>query len=76
MSPNPVGLTLTNDETLVLFEFLSRFLDTNELKIEDQAEQRALSNLQCLLESRLVEILLPNYRELVDQARNRLRDSQ
>ncbi|HSQ56911.1 MAG TPA: hypothetical protein VLM40_14315 [Gemmata sp.] len=76
MSPNPVGLTLTNDEALVLFEFLSRFLDTNELKIEDQAEQRALWNLQCLLESRLVEILLPNYRELVDQARNRLRDSQ
>jgi hypothetical protein len=38
------------DEALVLFEFLSRFSDTDELRVEDQAEQRALSNLCCLLE--------------------------
>ena len=74
MNPNPVALVLTNDQALVLFELLSRFLDNNELKIIDRAEELVLLKFQGQLESTLVEILLPNYAELVNQARNRLRD--
>lgn len=53
---------LSHDEALVLFEWLSR---TDELTndfgdlVEDQAEQRALWNLTCLLEWVLVEPFRP-----------------
>jgi hypothetical protein len=37
-------------EAVVLNEFLCRFSETDHLTIEDQAEQQALWNLQCLFE--------------------------
>lgn len=67
-------ITLTGDEALVLFEFLARFRFDKELKIIDQAEERALWNLHCLLEEKLVDPLKTEYRDLVAQAQNRLRD--
>lgn len=69
-----VEVRLTPDEALVLFESLSRYNDTDELRVEDQAEQRALWNLCCLLEKELVEPFNPDYMELLQSARNRLRD--
>jgi hypothetical protein len=69
-----IDVRLTPDEALVLFEFLSRYSDSDELKLEDQAEQRALWNLCCRLEKQLVEPFKPNYMELLKTARNRLRD--
>lgn len=69
-----VRLELTADEALVLFEFLSQYSDSNILAIEDQAEQRALWNLLCLLEKQLVEPFRPDYSQLLQQARDRLRD--
>jgi len=71
----PVRLELTGDEALVLFEFLSRFEDKGALSVEDQAEERALWNLRCLLQKQLVEMFDPKYKELVAAARDRLRDS-
>jgi hypothetical protein len=68
----PVRLELTADEALVLFEFLSRYSDSNSLSLVDQAEQRALWNLCCLLESQLVEPFRPDYDALVSAARDRL----
>lgn len=70
-----IDLRLTPDEALVLFELLSRYSDSDELRIEDQAEQRALWNLCCLLEKQLVEPFKPDYIELLQSARNRLRDA-
>jgi hypothetical protein len=70
------SVRLAPDEALVLFEFLQRFSDTGRLIIEDQAEQRALWNLCCELERRLVEPFRPDYRELLAQARSRLRDDK
>jgi hypothetical protein len=64
----PVRLELTADEALVLFDFLSRFSNTDGLAIEDPAEQRALWNVCCLLEKQLVEPFLADY------DRDRLRD--
>jgi len=76
MSSNPVTLTLTNDEALVLFEFLHRNDDADKFPLVDQAEERALWNVQGLLEKQLVELFLPNYLELVQQVRDRLRDPE
>jgi hypothetical protein len=71
----PVTVELTGDEALILFEFLSRFSDTDTLSLEDQAEARALWNLLCLLQKQLVEPFRANYQELLRQARDRLRDT-
>ena len=70
----PVRIELTGDEALVLFEFLARFDDHEVLIVQDQAEERALWNLQCLLEKQLVEIFDPNYKALLEAVRGRLRD--
>jgi len=74
-----VRISLTQDEALVLFEWLSRIDEqTNDFRdlVEDQAEQRALWNLSCLLERELVQPFSANYAELVEQARSRLRDEE
>ena len=69
-----VCLELTGDEALVLFEFLQRFDDEGTLVLQDQAEERALWNLHCLLQRQLVEVFDPGYQALVAAARHRLRD--
>ncbi|MEO3743723.1 hypothetical protein [Plantactinospora sp. B5E13] len=77
MDRDDVVLRLSRDEALVLFDWLTRTDgQSNDFGdvVEDQAEQRALWNLVCLLERELVEPLSPTYRELVDRARERLRD--
>jgi hypothetical protein len=70
----PISFKLTGDDALVLFGFLQRFDDEGVLTVQDQAEERALWNLQCLLEKQLVEIFHPNYKALLRAACDRLRD--
>ena len=71
-----VQIELTADEALVLFEFLQRFSESDALTLEDQAEQRALWNLCCMMEKTLAEPFASNYSELLAQARSRLRDDE
>ena len=66
----------TSDECLVLFEFLQRFSESEALTIQDQAEERALWNLCCLLEKKLSAPFASNYQDQLDQARARLRDER
>ena len=47
---NEVTISLTVDEAVVLLGLTQRYSETNQLTIEDQAEQLALWNLCCLLE--------------------------
>jgi len=68
-------ISLTADEALVLFEFLSRFEKSSELTIVDQAEVWALSNLLGPLQEQLVPPFQQDYVEQLQQARNRLRDN-
>ena len=68
-------LELTNDEALVLFEYLQRYVETGKLDFIDQAEQRALWNLGALLEKELFP-LPENYAAALGSARNRLRDEE
>lgn len=77
MAEDEAVLRLSRDEALVLFEWLYRNdVTTNDFAdlVEDQAEQRALWNLTCLLERELVEPFPPQYAELIEQARAGLRD--
>ncbi len=69
-----VELKLTKDEALVLFEFVSRFSDKDKLEIVDQAEQRVLWNVCCLLEKQLVEPFSADYLAIIERARNKVRD--
>jgi hypothetical protein len=70
------SLGLTGDEALVLFDFLSRYTDTEQLLIEDQAEQQVLWDMCAMLERELVEPVGPNYDELLAAARNRVRHKE
>jgi hypothetical protein len=69
MGSKEVEVRLTLDELVVLFHFLARYSETDQLTIEDQAEQRALWNLQCVLE----RIYQPDHPTL-EEARASLRD--
>lgn len=71
---DPVHVDLTSDEAIVLFDFLSRFSETDTLTIADRAEQKTLWNLLGLLEKQLIEPFLPDYQGVLQQARDRLRD--
>lgn len=66
-------LELTQDEALVIFEWLARLDEKDALPCEDPAEQQVLWSLHGQLEKVLVEPLRPNYRELVEEARARIR---
>ncbi len=70
-----IKIGLTENEALVLFEFLSRFSDSDELSIEDQAEQRVLLDIYCMLEKSLVAPFDPKFKNLVSLARDAVRDN-
>jgi hypothetical protein len=65
-------LDLTPDESLVLFEMLSRYSESDTLEVQHKAEQVVLWGMCCLLEKQLVEPFDPKYVTLLDQARARL----
>ncbi|MBM3463821.1 MAG: hypothetical protein FJX76_17130 [Armatimonadetes bacterium] len=70
-----VGLYLTNDEALVLLDFLLRFNQESEAELVDPAEKFVLWGVECMLEQQLREPFDPNYSELVLQARRAVRES-
>lgn len=74
--PTDVQISLTADEAVVLFEFVRRFSDLDDLTIVDQAEQRALWNLCCILERGALAPLSGDWKDLLRQARDRLRDEK
>lgn len=69
-----MNIEISKDEALVLYDFLYRSNQNNTIVFEDQAEQRVLWNLQTELEKHLLEPSFPNYLELVEEARNRVRN--
>lgn len=74
----PVTLQLSNPEALVLFEFLARGADgrPEDYRVEHQAEQRVLWDLQAMLESKLVEPIVPEYDSLLQRAREEVQDPE
>lgn len=75
MVAKPISIDLTEDEAMVLFEWLSRINKSNDLDFEDQAEQRVLWDLEALLEAALAQPFRTNYDQLLADARERVRDS-
>jgi len=72
-----LNLEITKDESLVLFEFLSRFNQSEHKEIfEDQAEQKTLWILEGQLEKQLVEPFKPDYKDIINEARKQIRDEE
>ena len=69
-------LELSQDEALVLFEWLSRLNERDAFPCEDPAEQQVLWSLHAQLEKVMVEPFLENYRALVAEARARVKASR
>ena len=74
---NDITIKFSNDEALVLFEFLSRFnAEEHKYIFQDQAEEKTLWLIEGQLEKVLVEPFMPNYQDILLEARNRLRDEK
>ncbi|WHI50175.1 hypothetical protein P3339_17235 [Microbulbifer sp. MLAF003] len=71
-----VNITLTKDEAWVLFELTRRFSDNDKLNIEDQAEERVIWNLCCILEKALYQDSDLGYKEFISKCKDRLRDEE
>lgn len=69
-------LELSNDEALVLFDWLKRFNENENNQFEDQAEERVLWDIEALLEKSLIILFNENYNELLQTARKRIRDQK
>ena len=71
-----VTVKLSSDEALVLFELLHRWEDADWYENADllPGERTVLWALSGRLETQLVEPFDPGYLDLVDQARERLRE--
>ena len=69
-----VTVELTQAEALVLFEWLVRSDNAELLQIQDDAEQQVLWKIEATLEKTLIEPLAPNYSELLEAARRKVRD--
>jgi len=69
-----IEIVLSRDEALVLFELLARFDELENKPTMDEAEQTVLWNLEAKLEPLLVEIVKPEYKELVAKAKERVKN--
>lgn len=67
-----VTLSLTHDQALVLFDWLSREDGKKRIPVEHQAEQEVLWAMEAQLERALVEPLEADYDAAVSSARKRL----
>jgi hypothetical protein len=68
---NAVQISLTNDEALILFEWISEFDATGLATDADEVAKAILSKIEGQIESKLVEILLPDYADRLAAARTR-----
>lgn len=71
-----MDLDLTDDEVLILWEFFHRYSSEEILGIQDQAEQRALWNMECVLEKIVGNCYSGRYEDALKAAMSRLRDDR
>ena len=69
-----VHIEFSDDEALVLFEWLSRQDDPKRLEFQHQAEQRVLWDLLAHLGNAFDAPLSPDYQERLANARAEVRD--
>jgi len=72
-----LNIRLTKDEALVLFEFVSRLNETEHKELfQDQSEQKMMWLIEGQLQKILVEPFRPDYKDIIDNARNKIRDEE
>jgi hypothetical protein len=71
-----VNLDLTGDLALVLLALVGRLNEQESIEFVDQAEQRAMWDLEALLESVVPAVVSPDFDSEVRGAQERLRDSE
>ena len=71
MSEN-ITISLSCDEALVLFEFFSRFEDTDDFTLRHTAEYLAFMRMSAQLDKSMVEPFQPHYLDLLRAARERI----
>lgn len=69
-----ISIELSEDEVLVLFEWLHRVNESPQIEFEDQAEQRVVWDLEAALESANPALFASDYRVHLREARDRVRD--
>ena len=67
-----VHITISEDEALVLFEFLERFGDTESLSFSHAAEYVALMKISAQIDKSIVTMFKPDYLKLLESARQRV----
>ena len=72
MTEKVINIEFTRDEALVLLEWLNHFDEAESIPVQDDAEQKVLWSLEGKLEKALVEVVKPEYKELVAKAKERL----
>ena len=70
-----VCIDLSQDEAVVLHDWLFRFNKSKDHILEDQAEQRELWDIEAVLESKVDILFDPQYGELLKIARSKVRDA-
>lgn len=73
---NKITIQLTEQEALILFDYLRRCDDEGRYSFADQAEERVLWTLEGELEKALPVIFDPRYREHLEAARAQVRDKE
>jgi len=68
-----MDIKLSEDEALILHDILYR-ISTNEEIFPDIADRKVLWTLEAQLDKALIEPFMPNYDELVEAAKNRIRN--
>jgi len=76
MKKPDVTLSLTRDQALVLFEWLTREDEKGAIPVSHPAEQRVFWDLESMLESALAEPFASNYDEILAAARSRLTNEE
>ncbi len=67
-----IKISLTKYEAILLLEFLARLNKSGY--VQDKPEQRALWNLECILEKEIPFIFSERYGEILEEARKNLQD--
>jgi len=68
-----IGISLSNEEALVLFAWVTRF-NEDENTFQDQAEERVLFDLESILEKKISETFSDSYSVVLQKAREKIRD--
>ena len=69
-----VRISLSKNEALVLFDWLTRFNESIENGFHHQAEERVLWDLESVLEKTLNSVLSKDFERQLSKAREQLKD--